>query len=70
MKGTTDAVSSQCISAASVGEMAQICGVTRLNDEAKKALAPDVDYRLREIIQDAQKFARHGKRTRLTAVRK
>ena len=55
-----------CITPASVAAMAQIAGVTRLSDEAAKALAPDVDARLREIIQDAQKFARHAKRVRLT----
>ena len=51
---------------ASIQAMAQIACINRLSDEAAKALAPDLDYRLREIIQEAQKFARHAKRTKLT----
>ena len=46
--------------------MAQIGCLNKVSDEAARALAPDLDYRLREIIQDAQKFARHAKRTKLT----
>ena len=65
MKGDA---SNQCITPGSIEVLAQIAGVTRINEEAKKALAPDVDYRLREIIQDAQKFARHGRRTKVTTV--
>jgi transcription initiation factor TFIID subunit 6 len=35
-------------------------------DTAASALAPDAEYRLREIIQDSVKFMRHAKRRRLT----
>ena len=55
-----------CFTPAAVQGMAQIACLNRVSDEAARALAPDLDYRLREIIQDAQKFARHAKRTKLT----
>ncbi|GIL54913.1 hypothetical protein Vafri_10610, partial [Volvox africanus] len=54
------------ITPAAVKAIALSVDVTRLTEEAAKALAPDVEYRLREIIQDALKFARHCKRTKLT----
>ncbi|KAG1668853.1 hypothetical protein FOA52_004948 [Chlamydomonas sp. UWO 241] len=54
------------ITPASIQAIAHSIDITRLSDEAAKALSPDVDYRLREIIQDAKKFARHGRRTKLT----
>ncbi|KAK9812628.1 hypothetical protein WJX72_000897 [[Myrmecia] bisecta] len=37
-----------------------------VSDEAAKTLAPHVDVRLREIIQEALKFMRHSKRAVLT----
>eukprot|EP00775_Hariotina_reticulata_P010004 gene10004-10158_t len=40
--------------------------IPRLSDEAAKVLAPDVEYRLREVVQEALKFAKHAKRTTLT----
>ncbi|MEW5310601.1 MAG: hypothetical protein WDW38_002384 [Sanguina aurantia] len=49
----------------SIQAIAQSINV-KLADEAAKALAPDVEYRLREIIQDSLKFARHSCRTKLT----
>ena len=55
-----------CFTPASVQAMAQIACLNSVSVEAARALAPDLDYRLREIIQDAQKFARHAKRTKLT----
>ncbi|GIL82888.1 hypothetical protein Vretimale_8389 [Volvox reticuliferus] len=54
------------ITPAAVKAIALSVDVTRLTEDAAKALAPDVEYRLREIIQDALKFARHCKRTKLT----
>jgi transcription initiation factor TFIID subunit 6 len=35
-------------------------------DTAAAALAPDAEYRIREIVQDSIKFMRHAKRRRLT----
>lgn len=37
-----------------------------LTEETLRALAPDVEYRLREVIQDASKFMRHVRRSYLT----
>ncbi|GLC67259.1 hypothetical protein PLESTF_000534400 [Pleodorina starrii] len=54
------------IQPAAVKAIALSVDVTHLTEEAAKALAPDVEYRLREVIQDALKFARHCKRTKLT----
>ena len=46
--------------------IAQTVGVTKLKDEIAQALALDVEYRIREIIQDASKFMKHSKRRVLT----
>jgi transcription initiation factor TFIID subunit 6 len=81
------------IQPAAISAIAHSVDVPRLSDEAAKALAPDVEYRLREIIQvhsqletatgshlaihaplfnlsrppqEAQKFAKHAKRTAVT----
>ena len=37
-----------------------------LPDEVARALASDAEYRLREVIQDAVKFMRHSKRSKLS----
>ena len=37
-----------------------------MSAEAAEVLAPDVEYRLRQLVQDASKFMRHAKRTTLT----
>ncbi|KAG2232125.1 hypothetical protein INT48_008867 [Thamnidium elegans] len=41
-------------------------GVTNLKDEVATALAQDVEYRVHELIQEAAKFMRHSKRTKLS----
>ncbi|CAG8552950.1 8951_t:CDS:2, partial [Gigaspora rosea] len=41
-------------------------GITNLNDNAAAALALDAEYRIHEIIQEANKFMRYSKRTKLT----
>ncbi|XP_056855779.1 transcription initiation factor TFIID subunit 6 isoform X2 [Raphanus sativus] len=46
---------------------AQSIGITNLSPEAALMLAPDVEYRVREIMQEAIKSMRHSKRTTLTA---
>ena len=51
---------------ASIKVFAQHVGIESLADEVARALAPDVEYRLREVIQDACKFMRHSKRTELS----
>ncbi|KAM0728043.1 Transcription initiation factor TFIID subunit 6 [Formica fusca] len=54
------------LSQESVKVIAESIGVGNFPDEAAKDLAEDVSYRLKEIIQDAAKFMRHGKRQRMT----
>ncbi|KAG5310841.1 TAF6 factor, partial [Acromyrmex insinuator] len=60
MYGTT-------LSQESIKVIAESIGVGNFPDEAAKDLAEDVSYRLKEIVQDAAKFMRHGKRQRMTA---
>ncbi|OEL28853.1 Transcription initiation factor TFIID subunit 6 [Dichanthelium oligosanthes] len=47
--------------------IAQSVGIASLGADVSAALAPDVEYRLREILQEAIKCMRHAKRTVLTA---
>ncbi|KAJ3698313.1 hypothetical protein LUZ61_002018 [Rhynchospora tenuis] len=47
--------------------IAQSIGISNLSPDVSLALAPDVEYRLREITQEAIKCMRHSKRTVLTA---
>ncbi|XP_057978004.1 transcription initiation factor TFIID subunit 6-like [Malania oleifera] len=47
--------------------IAQSIGITDLSPDVALALAPDVEYRVREIMQEAIKCMRHSKRTTLTA---
>lgn len=47
--------------------IAQSVGIATLPADVSAALAPDVEYRLREIMQEAIKCMRHAKRTVLTA---
>ncbi|KAI5067137.1 hypothetical protein GOP47_0017665 [Adiantum capillus-veneris] len=46
--------------------IAQSIGISNLSDEVAAALAPDVEYRMREIMQEAIKCMLHSKRTILT----
>ncbi|KAF8068263.1 TAF6 [Scenedesmus sp. PABB004] len=55
------------IQPAAIKAIAHSVQLERLSDEAAKTLAPDVEYRLREVVQEALKFAKHAKRTTLTA---
>ncbi|XP_034945479.1 transcription initiation factor TFIID subunit 6-like isoform X2 [Chelonus insularis] len=61
-----DSIYGTTLSQESMKVIAESIGVGNLPDEAAKDLAEDVSYRLKEIIQDAAKFMRHGKRQRLT----
>ncbi|CAO2179694.1 unnamed protein product [Urochloa humidicola] len=47
--------------------IAQSVGIPSLVPDVAAALAPDVEYRLREIMQESIKCMRHAKRTVLTA---
>ena len=46
--------------------IAQSVGIAQLKDEVADALAPDVEYRLRDIVQEALKFMSHGRRDTLS----
>ena len=37
-----------------------------MSNEVASAMAPDVEYRVREIAQEAIKFMKHSKRQKLT----
>eukprot|EP00743_Colponemidia_sp_Colp-15_P006912 GILK01007461.1.p1 GENE.GILK01007461.1~~GILK01007461.1.p1 ORF type:complete len:481 (+),score=78.26 GILK01007461.1:44-1444(+) len=47
--------------------ISESCGIPNLSDEVALAIAPDAEYRVREIIQEALKFMRHSKRERMTS---
>lgn len=55
------------IPAKTVASIAETIGAGVLDDRTAKALASDVEYRLRLVFQDAIKCMRHGKRDTLTA---
>jgi transcription initiation factor TFIID subunit 6 len=46
--------------------IAESIGIGKLSDEAAAVIAPDAEYRLRELAQEALKFMRHSKRDVLT----
>lgn len=50
----------------SIHIIAQSIGLSNLQDDVAAALAPDVEYRMREIMQEAIKSMRHSKRSVLT----
>ena len=50
----------------SIRMMAESVAIAGLNEEACKRLSEDLEYRLKEVVQNAIKFSRHGKRRRLT----
>ena len=50
----------------SIKIMGESIGVGNLNDDAAVKLSEDLEYRLKEMIQDASKFMRHSKRKKLT----
>jgi transcription initiation factor TFIID subunit 6 len=47
-------------------DIAESVGIPNLKDDVATSLAQDVEYRIHEIVQEAMKFMRHGKRTKLT----
>jgi len=50
----------------SVKVIAESQGFVGLNDDVASTLAPDVEFHIREIVQEATKFMRHSKRALLT----
>ncbi|KAI9177726.1 hypothetical protein LWI28_018516 [Acer negundo] len=55
------------VSKETIEVIAQSAGINSLSTDAALALAPDVEYRMREVMQEAIKCMRHSKRTTLTA---
>lgn len=53
------------LSQESIKTIAESIGISTLSDLAAKEIADDISYKLKQIIQDSQKFMHHGKRTRL-----
>eukprot|EP00697_Spironema_sp_BW2_P003425 gnl/Spiro4/14570_TR7852_c0_g1_i1.p1 gnl/Spiro4/14570_TR7852_c0_g1~~gnl/Spiro4/14570_TR7852_c0_g1_i1.p1 ORF type:complete len:564 (-),score=137.22 gnl/Spiro4/14570_TR7852_c0_g1_i1:8-1639(-) len=51
----------------SIKVIAESIGLPNLSNELAGAMAPDVEYRMREIIQAAKKFMVHSRRSRLCA---
>ena len=49
----------------SIRDVAEQLGLTNLRDNVAAALASDVEYRIREVLQDASKYMRHAKRNQL-----
>lgn len=52
------------LSQESIKVIAESIGISTLSDLAAKELADDISYKLKQIIQDGQKFMHHAKRTR------
>ncbi|XP_023237026.1 transcription initiation factor TFIID subunit 6-like [Centruroides sculpturatus] len=50
----------------SIKVIAESMGIGNLSDDGAKMLAEDITYRLKMIVQDAQKFMGHAKRRKLT----
>jgi transcription initiation factor TFIID subunit 6 len=54
------------LSADSMRIMAESIGISGLSDEAVSMLSEDVVFRLKELIQEASKVARHSRRKKMT----
>ncbi|SNX85192.1 related to TAF6 - Subunit (60 kDa) of TFIID and SAGA complexes [Melanopsichium pennsylvanicum] len=48
-----------------IRDVAESVGITGMKESVAAALAADVEYRIREIVQDAIKYMRHSKRDQL-----
>ena len=50
----------------SIKVLAEQVGIVGLSDEVAAAVVSDVEYRLREVVQESLKFMKHAKRCKLT----
>ncbi|KZT60661.1 TAF-domain-containing protein [Calocera cornea HHB12733] len=50
----------------SVKDVADSLGITSLSEPIASALASDVEYRLNQVLEEAVRYMKHGKRTTLT----
>ena len=46
--------------------IAESAGITSISDELAQVMVADVEYRLREVAQEAIKFMNHSKRSKMT----
>lgn len=53
------------LSQESIKVIAESIGISSLSDGAAKEIADDISYKLKQIVQDAEKFKNHAKRARL-----
>ena len=49
-----------------IKDIAESIGIANLADDATRALVSDIEYRISQVLDEALKFMRHGKRTSLT----
>lgn len=49
-----------------VRDVAESVGITSLSNEVVENLSRDVEYRVSQVLEEALKFMRHGKRTTLS----
>ena len=49
-----------------IKDVSEAVGIPNLSDDVAKNLAMDVEYRIHQVLQEALKFMKHGKRTILT----
>ncbi|EGN93949.1 hypothetical protein SERLA73DRAFT_115423 [Serpula lacrymans var. lacrymans S7.3] len=50
----------------SVKDVAESLGISNLSDTVASSLAADVEYRMHQVIEEASRFMRHGRRTTMT----
>ena len=48
-----------------IKDIAESIGIANLTDDAVRAMTSDVEFRLSQVLEEALKFMRHGKRTTL-----
>jgi transcription initiation factor TFIID subunit 6 len=46
-----------------IRDVAESVGISNLNNEVLENLARDVEYRIAQVLEEALKFMRHGRRT-------
>lgn len=49
----------------SIKDVAESLGITNLRDNIAMALATDVEYRIRDIVQSATRYMKHSKRSKM-----
>lgn len=66
MAGASSDMPLHVVGRSDIKVIAEQQGISNLKDEVADALAPDVEYRLRDLVQEAIKFMKHGRRETLT----